>query len=372
MNPEKVSRVKVCMFLNSPLAGDQRVFKEARTLADAGYQVSIICNQEPAEISGVWRGIRVVSVPRQPSLFFPGKFTWDWIRKAISLRPDIIHAHDLNTLGRGVLVSRLVGARLVYDSHDWCTQTPATLRLPWWRRFYSRWKEKLLVRLTDGVIFPVPELCRIASEEFCIKEPVCICNFPRGGVIPRQTILREELGVGEDTRILLYEGVLSGDRGLENIVSSARYIAGDVCIVFVGEGYLKPRLRELARQSGIVGKVKFIDTIAVEKFPLYCAGADAGIVIYKVEGLTTIHGWPTKVFDYLRASLPVLISAGPEITRLVVSNSSGVRIEDISPGGSLGPSTIYSATGSDLKRCGSARWPPGRKTSPGRRKRKSF
>jgi|GEM_PF-6157275 len=321
------------MFLNAPLAGDQRVFKEARTLADAGYEVSIICNQIPELESEIWRGIKVLSIPRRPSVLFPGRFTFDWIRKAILLRPDIIHAHDLNTLGRAAIVSLIARAGLVYDSHDWYTQTPAKLRLPRYRQWYYRLKERLLIKLAAAVIFPVPKLCEIAAREFGIPEPACICNFPRGEFIPKQDLLREELGIPEEDKIVLYEGVLAGDRGLEEIVLSARHIDNSIRIVFIGDGYLKGRLRQLARENGLEEKVKFLDAVSVEIFPLYCAGADAGIVIYHVEGLTTFHGWPTKVFDYLRAGLPVLIAAGPEITDLVLSNQAGEPIADTSPRG---------------------------------------
>ena len=321
------------MFLNSPIHGDQRVFKEARTLADAGYDVSIICQQKSEIPFAAWKGINIISIPRQPSFLFPGRFTFDWIRATISLRPDIIHAHDLNTLGRAFITAKLTGAYLVYDSHDWCTETTATLRYPAYRRFYCRWKERLLARRAEKVIFPVPGLCRIAVEKLGIAEPICICNFPRGEVIARNKLLRTELDIPTEARIVLYEGILARDRGLEEIVLSVRLIPDDVVIVFLGDGYFKQHLRELVVSNRLEDQVKFMDTVSVEKFPLYCAGADAGIVIYRVEGLTTVHGWPTKVFDYLRAGLPVLISAGPEIMRMIVSAQAGKEIVEQNPEG---------------------------------------
>ena len=322
------------MFLNSSVVGDQRVFKEARTLADAGYEVSILCNQkEDLPISSIWDGIRILPVPRCPSPLFPLRFTFQWIRYALSLKPDVIHGHDLNTLARAFITAKLTGAILVYDSHDWCTETPATLRFPAYRRFYYRWKERLLARRAEKVIFPVPGLCPIAVEKLGVTEPACICNFPRGEFIPTNKLLRTELDISDKARIVLYEGVLAGDRGLEEIVLSARLIPDDIVIVFLGEGYLKKRLQELAASNRLEEKVKFVDAVSVDKFPFYCAGADVGIVIYRVEGLTTVHGWPTKVFDYLRAGLPVLISAGPEITRMVVDNKAGREIVEQNPEG---------------------------------------
>ena len=325
---------KICMFLNSPVAGDQRVFKEARTLADAGYDLTILCNQKvDLPVSSVWDGIKIISIPRIPSPLFPLRFTFQWIRQAVALKPDLIHAHDLNTLGRAFITAKLSGAILVYDSHDWCTEIPALPNFIALRRFYYRWKERFLARRAAEVIFPVPGLCRIAVEKLGVAEPVCICNFPRGGEISPNNLLRTELGLGENTRIVIYEGVLTENRSLEEIALSARLLPQDIAIVFLGEGSLKKHLQDLVLSNKLEDKVKFVENVSVETFPLYCAGADVGIVIYKVGGLTTIHGWPTKVFDYLRAGMPVLISAGPEITRMVMDDGAGKEILEKTPEG---------------------------------------
>lgn len=325
---------KICMFLNSPVAGDQRVFKEARTLADGGYDLTILCNQKTdIPISSVWDGIKVVSIPRLPSPLFPLRFTFKWIRQAVALKPDLVHAHDLNTLGRAFITAKLTGAILVYDSHDWCTEIPALPNFVALRRLYYRWKERFLARRAAEVIFPVPGLCHIAVDKLGVTEPVCICNFPRGEEISHNKLLRTELGLGENIRIVIYEGVLTENRSLEEIALSARLLPQDIVIVFLGEGYFKNHLQDLVASSRLENKVKFIENVSVETFPLYCAGADAGIVIYKVSGLTTIHGWPTKIFDYLRAGLPVLIAAGPEITRMVIEDGAGKEITEKTPEG---------------------------------------
>lgn len=324
---------RICMNLNSPLAGDQRVYKEARTLANAGYEVIIICNQDPEDISPAWRGIKVISIPRRPSLFFPGRFTSDWIRTALALKPDVIHAHDLNTLGRAWLAARLTGARLVYDSHDYYLATQFVLRMPSWRRWYYRRKEGFLVRRADRVIHVVPGLCSIAAREYRIPEPALISNFPMGEESPRSRILHEMFGFAPEAKIVIYEGVIVRDRGLENLVLSARHLSEGTAIVLLGEGYLKKRLKLLAGGSGVQGKVKFIERANLDAFPGYCAAADVGIAIHENVGLSDAHGWPTKVFDYMRAGIPTLIKGCRAMEKLVEENEAGLIMPDIFPEG---------------------------------------
>ncbi len=319
------------MFLNSGLSGDQRVFKEARTLADAGYEVTIICNQEPSAATAAWEGIGIVSIPRRPALFSPGRFTLEWIRTALRLKPDVIHAHDLNTLGRAWLTARLTGSKLIYDSHDYYPRTQFVLRMPRWRQWYYQRKEGFLNRRCDLVIHVVPDLCRMAADEFRIPAPALITNFPMGEAPRRSRVLHEMFGLSPGTRIVIYEGVVALERGLENLVLSARFLRSDVAIVILGRGYLKERLKKLAAEIRVADRVKFVEKIELENFPKYCAASDVGIAIYENEGLTWECGWSTKTFDYMRAGIPTLISGSRASERMVVENDAGIVVKDISP-----------------------------------------
>lgn len=328
-NPGSAKRRLVCMFLNAGIAGDQRVFKEARTLADAGYEVVIICQQEAAAVSSAWSGIRIISIPRRSSVLFPGRFTYDWIKTALALKPDIIHSHDLNTLGRAWVVARLAGAKLIYDSHDYFQDTPSTRRLPSWKRWYYRQKEGFLIRRSDRVIHVVEENSLLASKQFRIPEPTVLANFPMGDAPPRSRILHDKFELSEDTRIVLYEGVVVLNRGLENLVLSARYLPPGIAIVILGEGYLKGKLQLLARQLGVEDRVKFIPEVRLEDFPVFCASADIGIAIYENEG--SLIRSPTKVFDYIWTGLPTLVSGSKATEKVVRDYEVGIVLNDISP-----------------------------------------
>jgi len=326
--------VKVCMMMNSNVIGEQRVFKEARTLADAGYEVSILCNQPPdLDIPSIWDGIGIVGVHRRPSLLLPGKFTFEWLRTAFSLKPDIVHAHDLNTLGRALAVSRLTGAKLVYDSHDYFPETCTVLRMPACRRFYYRWKEKFLIRRADRVIYPTPGICRLAASRYRIPEPAWIANFPMGDASRPNRSLHEKFALPGNTRIVIYAGVLSLDRCLDRLVLSARHLPEDVAIVILGTGYLREKLGALVGEHGLANKVKFIDEFSFENNPTYLAAAALGFVLVQPGGLNFEHSWSTKVFDYLRAGLPVLYSGGPEVVRQIEENEVGRTFTDTSPEG---------------------------------------
>ena len=324
--------MRICMFLNASVVGDQRVYKEARTLADSGYEVTILCNQpKDTIISEVWAGIKIISIPRRPSPLFPLRFTFQWLRTAIKLKPDVIHAHDLSTLGRALIVARLTGAKLLYDSHDYYTETSFVLRMPKWKQLYYLLKEKLLIKFAEVVIVPVPAGCEVIARKYGISNTKCIANFPIYRRLQKFNRIRESFGFDEQIKIVLYEGVLAKERGLEQLVCSANYLGPGVVIIIMGNGYLIPVLKKLIHAENVSDRVKIIAGLPFEEFSSYCVSADLGVMFHCDDALSSHLSWHTKIFDYLIAGLPVIVSDLREVARLVREYEIGEVVSDVRP-----------------------------------------
>ena len=132
---------------------DARVLKEAQTLQDAGYRVTVFA----LHTTGVTEkkqvlpdGIRIIRISRSPlwawrqrrmarrgmpsgavpplgqvshwklllRLMFRFWAHTEFCCKMIWHRADIIHAHDVNVLPTAWLAAKLSGARIVYDAHE--------------------------------------------------------------------------------------------------------------------------------------------------------------------------------------------------------------------------------------------------------------
>jgi glycogen(starch) synthase len=133
------------MLAQSPLAGDSRILREASTLAACGHQIHIIGRDIPAEFVPP-PGVTVASVGRsrgyaplrQPHrrilpirairwLLLPEHrraVERAWVEharelaRAASPPPEVVHAHDFNTLPLAAELAQRYGARLVYDAHE--------------------------------------------------------------------------------------------------------------------------------------------------------------------------------------------------------------------------------------------------------------
>src|SRR6516162_8743849 len=96
-------------------AYDLRILKECRSLADAGYQVTIIAPHSCNEIN---EGVQIRGV-----LTFEGRFrrmtrtVWRVYREAVRQRADIYHFHDPELIPVGLLL-KARGKKVIYDAHE--------------------------------------------------------------------------------------------------------------------------------------------------------------------------------------------------------------------------------------------------------------
>jgi hypothetical protein len=111
---------KICMLVTSELQGDPRVQREAQFTHDAGHDVTVVCREYQG--AALPYTVLPLNIPRQKQKL--GKylerlrFNLQLILTVLRLRPSLVHANDFDTLPAGYIGSRLVGAKLVYDSHE--------------------------------------------------------------------------------------------------------------------------------------------------------------------------------------------------------------------------------------------------------------
>ena len=70
------------------------------------------------------------------------------------------------------------------------------------------------------------------------------------------------------------------------------------------------------------------EQVDLARFPIYLAGSDLGVVLYQTIGKNLQYGFSTKLFDYLRAGLPVIISGNPISAEIVRREAVGTVIPE--------------------------------------------
>src|SRR5688572_24717535 len=117
----------IVMLANAHPPFDTRIFvKEARTLVQAGYSVSIILPHTRDEEK---HGVRIVATPVRPGWKRLIISPWDIFRKALSQpSSSVFHIHDAEILNVGIFL-KFFGRRVIYDAHE---DTPLQISYQHW------------------------------------------------------------------------------------------------------------------------------------------------------------------------------------------------------------------------------------------------
>ena len=251
--------------------------------------------------------------------------TWAINRRMIQVglddKADIYHSNDLNTLYIGWRCKEKTGARLVYDSHELQTERNRMTR-SW--RWWAAWNERHWLPHADAMIVASPSWIDINREKYG-KVPdraVSIINTPPLEVIDQPRDLRGELDIPADAPILIYQGSIQENRGIEPTMDAITLLPKAVLVV-VGYGYHRPALEADVRKRGLTDRVKFFGPIPNDELLAWTAAADIGMCNIVNSSLSYYTSLPNKLFEYIIAGIAVIGSDSPEIGRIVREEGVG-------------------------------------------------
>jgi glycosyltransferase involved in cell wall biosynthesis len=310
---------------NLPCPFDRRVWQEARTLASAGYVVSIICpkgkgyEKSYEEIDGI--AIHRHSLPVEADRWYgyAVEYLWAFLAQmTLSFRVlfgrgfDVIHAcnpPDTIFLVGGFF--KLFGKKFLFDHHD---INPELYEAKFGRRDFFYKLMVLLERWTFAVadvsIATNESYRRIAIERGRMP-PEKVFVVRSGPSLKRLRIQPPEPALKRGRRFLVgYVGVMGRQEGIDLLLESARYIVRDrgrtdVHFGLVGGGTELAAMKELARQLGIddyvtfTGRVPDEELLAMLNTADVCANPD---VANEMNDKSTMN----KIMEYMALGKPIV------------------------------------------------------------------
>jgi glycosyltransferase involved in cell wall biosynthesis len=246
------------------------------------------------------------------------------------VRPDIIHANDLDTLAVACLLKLRTGAKLVYDAQELYTGMHT---LPRWYRTLMTIQEFLLVRCADRITIVNHAIAQEMERRYRIKVDEVILNCPPYEESPSRTSgssVRDSQAIPESEPVYLFSGGLVKQRGIENTILALKHLPRGV-LVILGEGQLKDRLLELIDGEGLGDRVRFADFVPHTEVPKFISSADIGILPYENVGINHYLCSPSKLFHYIMAELPVACSDFPFLRKVVLDDGLGAVFDPADP-----------------------------------------
>ena len=318
---------KVYLSVINDLVVDHRVHKMATTLLNVGADVTLIGRRFAMSQSvsdRPYKTIRFKLLFKRGFLFY-AFFNVRLFFYLLFAKKGILVSNDLDTLPANFLISRIRNLSIVYDSHEYFTEVPELLNRGFVRRIWLKIEGSIVPRLNH--IITVSESIAVEYNRIYGKNVEVIRNLPSNA--GKEARRPDELECGPK-RVIIYQGSLNMGRGIEEMIRAMQYLEQFVLQIF-GDGLLKKILRRLASEMNVADRVQFMGRIPFGELKKYTRQASVGISLERNIGRNYYYALPNKLFDYIHAQVPVLVSDLPEMRKIVESYDVGVVSDTYEP-----------------------------------------
>lgn len=137
--------------------------------------------------------------------------------------------------------------------------------------------------------------------------------------------LRQQWGV-ENKVVITYAGALGQANNIENILKAADLLRHrqEIAFILLGAGKDESRLKDLSQKMGLKN-VYFVGSLTKLEMPIALAASDICLATLKnIPMFTTTY--PNKVFDYMAAGRPIVLSIGGVIAQVVEEARAGILV----------------------------------------------
>ena len=301
-----MSPYKVCHISTVHSLFDDRIFfKECRSLAKCGYEVSLMVQHNKNEIID---GVRIYALPSYPSRLkrlFNG--TFKAFKLARKTKADLFHFHDPELMFLGVLL-RVSGKKVIYDVHE---DLPKQILYKDWinskfiKKIFSKLiylSEQFSCLFFNGIVAATEDI----AKKFPRKKTIVLRNFPLLSLIENEAPHDIQ---NKDTFVLVYAGGLSRIRGIKEIIEALGLVKGKVSLWLFGEfeheGYF-----EECKKLEAWNNVEYFGYKKMDEVYGFIQQADVGIaLLYPIKNYLT--SLPVKAFEYMAAGKAFIMSDFP-------------------------------------------------------------
>jgi hypothetical protein len=310
---------KICILTSVHPPFDTRIFhKEAKSLAKAGYDVTLIVQHDKDEVVD---GIRIVSLPSPKNrLERMTRTVWHVYRIALAENANLYHFHDPELILVGLLL-RMRGKRVIYDVHeDLPRQTMGKHYLP-----------QYLKKPLAGLVEVVENRASRYFSAICTATPYIRDRFKKVNDksldINNYPILTEfacpDVQWGDRLNKICYIGGIAEVRGIVELVDAMEETNGKLDLA---GGFSPASLRvELIDKPGWkkVNELGFVDRDRVKSI---LAKSRAGMVtLHPI--INYLDSLPVKMFEYMSAGIPVIASDFSFWKEIIERHNCGICVD---------------------------------------------
>lgn len=238
---------------------------------------------------------------------------------ALRRRPieaSTIGAMDLFALYAARQWKQRCRAKLIYDAREFYFALGPLQGRGLKQRLIST-MERLLIRSADTVTVSGELDAEIIRDRYRLATlPTVILNVPpyREPVLSRK--LREACNIPIDAKVLLYQGVVHHGRGIGPMIATLPLLPRmHLCVI--GDGPARTELAAASVAAGVAERVHWLGAIAYDALHAWTCSADVGLCLIEPISKSYEYALPNKLFEYIMAQIPVVITDLPAMRQFV-------------------------------------------------------
>lgn len=314
----------ICVSVSNDLICDNRVNKTCESLVKYGLSVKLIGRQfknAPTLNKTTYNCNRLRIYFRKNAIYY-AELNFKLFFYLLFSKQDLLWANDLDTLLPNYLVSKIKHKPLIFDSHEHFTEVPELKNNPFARKV---WKniEKHCIKSCDAVFTVCNPIKNYFQEEYNVE------SFIMRNIPSLIHFTENNTSSSEKENILVWQGAVNIERGLEELCEAMKYI--DAKLLIMGNGDIKASLENKVKEWKIEDKVLFLGRLEFKEMMSNTRKAKLAISIDKPTNGNYAISLPNKIFEYIASAVPVLVSPLQEIKHIVDKYKTGIYIDSYEP-----------------------------------------
>ncbi len=312
------------MLVTNQYRPDPRVHKEAKALLEGGHKVTVIAwdreharpmkeSVEGVELVRIRTG-KVSSMARL-LLNYP-MFMAKALMAARKMRPNAVHAHDLDTLVIGILIANLHDVPLVYDAHERYAKMIAVDVPPVISRSVQCLEDRIIVRA--DLVITINDVMAEQLREHATSDVITIMNC-----IDLPDLSNVKVHDEHRTLVILNAVTFEPMRYIEESIEVISKI--DDCILRIaGSGRLQGAVEEAAKKYDNVEYLGFLPHAKMlEEYPR----SDVILLLADPRNENYRTGTANKMGEAMAYGIPLIASKGTLSGDIIAAEGCGISID---------------------------------------------
>lgn len=317
-----------------------RTFFAARALVKRGHCVTILLppydNLQDSGKRWTQDGVELENIALQPGGLMPVTTAWTMARRAVALKPDVIHIFKpVGYAGLAAVMLKIGNVPWVLDHDDWEGRggwADVNPYPPLWKRFFC-WQEPWVIQHARAVT--------VASRTLQTQvwglgiDPSRVFYAPNG---PDEALhnLQSPISNTQPATALraneqraIYLGHIPHGNDLDQAIEAVSRLLPEfpgLRLVIAGVGDGLPVLQDIVTRRGLDKVVSFPGWIDPQRAPEVLASADVAIYPYR-DTLINRAKCSAKLIAYMAAGLPIITSRVGQNAEYIEHGVSGWLVE---------------------------------------------